>query len=130
MSRSRRSGVVNYDYQLDPNYQRRKGSRRTSWWLPCLLLELVIVYVSGEYRPSLLLVASCLAASPWMIRSIRSKIGCDFLSSRTCLISCRNWSGWSTKFCASCSGPEQWRLASLLRLSGREQVDLPGASRG
>ena len=39
-----------------------------------------------------------------MVRSIRSKIGCDFLSSRTCLISCRNWYGWSTKSCASCSG--------------------------
>ena len=39
-----------------------------------------------------------------MVRSIRSKIGCDFLSSRTCLISCRNWYGWSTRSCASCSG--------------------------
>ena len=49
-------------------------------------------------------MASCFAASPWIVRSIRSKTGCDFWSSRTRFISCRNCSGWSTKSCASCSG--------------------------
>ena len=43
-------------------------------------------------------------AFSWIVRSIRSNTGCDFWSSRTRFISCRNCSGWSTKPCASCSG--------------------------
>ena len=49
-------------------------------------------------------MASYFMASPWIVRSIRSNTGCDFWSSRTRFISCRNCSGWSTKSCASCSG--------------------------
>ena len=60
-----------------------------------LLLEFVIIHVTGVVRRPLLLVASCFVASPWMVRSIRSNIGCDFWSSRTRFISCRNCSGWS-----------------------------------
>ena len=79
-------------------------SRGTPWWFQAYYWNWLLSMSPVEYGRSLLLVASCFAASPWMVRSIHSKIGCDFLSSRTCLISCRNWYGWSTRSCASCSG--------------------------
>ena len=66
-------------------------SRGTPWWFHANYWNWLSSKSPAEPGRSLLLVDSCFAASPWMVRSIRSKIGCDFLSSRTCLISCRNW---------------------------------------
>ena len=49
----------------------------------------------------LVLLEPSFLASPCMVCSICSKMGCVFWSSRTCLISCRNCRGSSSKACAS-----------------------------
>ena len=74
----------------------------TPWWSSLLvrlvILEFVIIPVMLAWRLLLLaLLEASLLASPCMVRSICSKMVCVFWSSRTCLISCRNCRGWSTK---------------------------------